>query len=108
MAVRAPQVRRASPFDADLEILREQHAEIDSVVDDFCEALAFGYFVATPERIAGSNPRAFAHRVDYPPFGTRGRGRFLVTFLYRKADNPMRDADVFWLLTIRIAPDHLS
>lgn len=103
MAMRAPQVRRAATFETDLEALREQHAEIDDAIDAFCEALVLGYREASSDRIPGHNPPVYAHRVDYPPFGGRGRGRFRVTFLVKKGVNPMRDPDVFWLLTIQIA-----
>ncbi len=91
-----------------MDALRDQHAEVDDAIESFCEALVLGYFVAEPERVPGHNPPIFAHKADYPPFGPRGRGRFRVTFMLKKGANPMREPDVFWLLTIKIASEHLS
>lgn len=108
MAVRMPVLRRAPTFDRDLATLRDQHAELDAVVEEFCEFLPMGYIEAKPERVPGSDPPVYAHKVDYPAFGSRGVGRFLVTFAFKAGAHPMRDPDVYLLLTIRIAPEHLS
>jgi hypothetical protein len=89
-----PLVRRAPRFERDLATLRGQHAAIDQVVDDFCNTLARGAAVAPP---------VYAHRVDYPPFGFRSKGRFLVTFVERP--EPVNEV---LLLSIEIAPQHLN
>ena len=108
MPVRMPVLRRAPTFERDLALLRDQHAEIDAAVDEFCEFLPMGYVEATPERVPGVQPPVYAHKIDYPPFGSRGRGRFLVTFALKESARPMRDPDLFLLLTIGIASQHLS
>lgn len=97
-----PLVRRADTFEKALARLRGQHAEIDQVVDDFCNTLAKGAAVAPPMQVA-TKPPVYAHRVDYPPFGARGQGRFLVTFVEKSAP-----FDEVLLLNIQIAADHLN
>ena len=97
-----PLVRRAGTFEEELAKLREQHAEIDQVVDDFCNTLARGAAVAPPMQVATSPP-AYVHRVDYPPFGDRGKGRFLITFVEK-----LEPFDEVLLVSIRIAPERLN
>lgn len=107
MADRRPVVFRTTPFEQDLARLRDQHEEIESAVDEFCSALARGAMLAKPERLPG-DPPSYVHRMDYPPYGARGRGRFIVIYAVQRGANPARDADVFYLLAIQIATSHLN
>jgi hypothetical protein len=93
-----PVVRRLAPFEADLALLRLRYAEIDAVVDDFCSTLALGLLEAKPAVVPGSNPPALVHRVDYPPFGAGGKGRFAVTMIDRGSD--------VLLVQIRVSIEH--
>ena len=102
-AVRAVEVRYADSFEADREALRAKYADIDRVVEDVYVSL----FTNVPHvHLEGAPSNVLTIRADYPPMGSLGRRRFLVTYhlsmneaAHRK--NPMRNAlRVFTLLTI--------
>jgi len=76
-----------------------RYADLESVVDDFCGTLALGLPASTPTAVPG-NPSVYAHRVDYPPFGAGGKGRFIVTLLDRGAE--------LELLTLAVAAKYLD
>ncbi len=102
---------RASTVTEDASFVEEKHAlcakypEINVVVDELKEALRLDYavpeFPVDPEKLPG----VYAIRLDYPPLGSAGRGRFLVTYHATDASPSMTiPYRRFTLLTIQERP----
>lgn len=102
-AVRIVEVRYAESFETDREALRPKYPEIDHLVEDLYESL----FTNVPHvHLEGTAENVFTIRADYPPMGSLGRGRFLVTYHQainqkQHETNPMSNAlRVYTFLTI--------
>ena len=102
--VRLTEVKYAESFEADREGLRQKYPEIDRVVGEVYESL----FANVPHvHLDSTPPNVYAIRADYPPQGSLGRGRFIVTYHrgpgneWEHRANPMQNAlHVITLLTI--------
>jgi hypothetical protein len=92
-------------FRAQVDALKAQYPQIGIVVDELCEVLRFGYslpqFLVDPHD--SGYPNVYLVRVDYPPLGAAGAGKFLVTY---HATEPMmsmnRPYQTFTLLSIEV------
>ena len=105
MPVRMAELKRTEAFEDDLKALREKYDKIDAAVGDLRDVLLLGYdlpHIPVDEDI----PNVFAIKVDYPPLGSLGQGRFLATYHQAideggHAANPMNNPlRTFTLLTI--------
>lgn len=93
-------VERADSFTQDLVALRSKFPEIDSVIQDFEDALRLGH--GLPHVPVSGTASVYATLADYPPHGSAGLGVFLVTY-HRQlhAYSPMQGPPAtFSLLTI--------
>ena len=82
MPIRSSTVAADPAFQADLLQLTKKYTEIDSAIDEFSEILKCGFhldLVQIPVDPSIST-RVYAHRMDYPPLGASGRGKFLVIY----------------------------
>lgn len=97
--MRGPQVDRTDRFRSDLDQLRPDYPEIDSVLADFEDVLRLEYVPLIP--LGPEYSGVYVHRLDYPPAGSRGRGQFLVTF-HATGSSPSPRTPYRWfrLLTI--------
>ncbi len=105
MPVRMAEVKRTEAFEADLTELREKYDKIDAAVADLRDTLMLGYDLPMIP-VDEADPHVFAQKMDYPPLGSLGLGRFVVTYHQvidheGYAANPMSNPQrVFTLLTI--------
>ena len=100
-AVRASQCVREAQFVTDLRALQSKYPKVDAAIDEFCETLVLDYelprMLVSPKTL----PNVYAHRIDYPPLGEAGLGRFLVTYhATDPAPSPKTPYRTFTLLTI--------
>jgi len=105
MAVRMAEVRRTDAFEADLKELRKTYHQIDAAWAELRDTLLPGYDLPLSP-VDDAVPNVFAQKMDYPPLGALGLGRFVVTFHLTidqagHAANPMSNPlRIFTFLTI--------
>lgn len=90
-AVRAPQVAQAPAFDDDVTLLRKTYVEIDAVVADLVAFLGLAW---NPPHVlvdVETHPGIYVTQLDYPPLGSEGLSKFIVTYHARPGANPMQD-----------------
>lgn len=101
MAVRAPMVEERAEFVTQVAALKGKYPEIDAVMADFRALLVMDYALPHVPVDQAKYPRVCATKLDYPPLGLEGLGRFLVT--YRVGDRKPSMTDPlcrYTLLTI--------
>ncbi len=104
-AMRACTVTEDASFLAEKGALCAKYPAINTAVEDLKEALQLDYAVPEFPVDPDGLPGVYAIRLDYPPLGSAGRGRFLIT--YHATDpapsmtNPYRR---FTLLTVTERP----
>ena len=77
--MRAPVVVRDETFKKDLAKLLTKYPELDKAIQENEYLLGLNY--PLPHMPADtSSPKVYAVRIDYPPMGSRGIGRFLMTY----------------------------
>lgn len=108
MPVRASEVNTTDAFKADMKTLRQKYPEIDAAFNELRDTLLLGYNVPLMPVDLPSN--VFAQKMDYPPMGSLGLGRFIVTFHHvmdekGHAANPMTNPlRIFTFLTVSERP----
>lgn len=80
--------------------LQGRYPEIDAAVRAFSDALEMDY-VLPLFLVSGGTVGVYLHRVDYPPHGSAGLGKFIVTFhATEPRPSPGTPFRTFTLLTI--------
>jgi hypothetical protein len=91
-AVRAPTVESAPSFDQDVAALRTKYPEIDSAVSELMENLRSYWTIPHHPVDPATHPNIYAEKLDYPPLGAAGAGRFLATYYGSPlTTNPMQE-----------------
>ena len=90
-AIRPPIVEERSEFREQAEHVKTTYPEIESVLDEFREALVMDYDLPHVPIGLADNPGVCAVKLDYPPRGVDGLGRFLLTYHTGERKPSMRD-----------------
>lgn len=108
MAMRGSQVNEAPSFLADVKALRDRYTDIRTAIEEFKLALKADYILPM-QRVSETIPRVYAQKMDYPPMGSGGRGRFIVVLHMTKPTPSMGvPFQTFTLLAIYESPEALN
>jgi len=108
MAMRGAVVEEAPSFIANVKALRDRYPRIREAIDEFKQALKLDYVIPML-RVSESTPQVYAQKMDYPPMGSGGRGRFVVVLHATKAAPSMNQPfRTYTLLAISEAPEALN
>jgi len=80
MAIRGSVAIRTETFKAQLDGLKEEYPQIEDPIAELEEFLCLDYDLPEIRVDPDSAPNVYAIKVDYPPKGSEGRSRFLVTY----------------------------
>lgn len=109
MAMRAAQVKEAPSFVASVKALRDRYPEIRAAIDEFRTVLMLLDSRLPMQKVSDTTERVYAQKMDYPPMGSDGRGRFIVVLHATKPTPSMNQPfQVFTLLAIYEAPGTLN